>query len=282
MTDSIAYIANAVAEARERGNTIEDARKIFQQYLFRDYKLRIALSDLFVVRMWNGDGVGMKDIALNGKANSADPSPHQSDGALIRKCSSKPVAMCRQPSEPLSEAGITSVAVNGHSTCATVSETPSSERARCIVPNQGLETFARPDDTQSSGDSIDRVPNGLTRDGTPSASLPTTVTLVREHIRFKPGTAKRLGARMDSAHKILNERYLETLVIDGQPLGEWTIDAAEKVGTRKTFEGRVLLTCVAEVRSHYADVRGNQTFAEVLRSDDVERIVNDARETIAA
>lgn len=283
MIDSINHIANAVADARERGSTLEDAQKIFQQKLFRDYKLRVALSDLFVVRMWNGDGVGLPYHAEHGRGIFANPSPHQSgDRDSFGDAVSNGLVEDVASSDPFSEAGSTSVAVNGISTCAAASETASPEHAASAAPQKGICDSACSGDTKGAGGAGVMLPSVIEMVAPTSAPTPESLVRVKQHVRLRPAHAKRMGATMASARKVLTDRYLETLVIDGVVLGEWTVGNAAKVGARKTFEGRVLMTCVAEVRSRYANVKDNQTFAEVLRSEDVERIVADARQAIAA
>lgn len=252
------------------GNT-KKADRLFGQQIYEDRELRRSITALLGP---NSRGVA-KTLLPQGQTVSAiprepntDASPETSgedasrnvDGGASQVLPQGPKCNASPSAPHCDEEGLGTAAKNGHFSFA-----PSSQ------PNRTDEGH------------IDYARNGHARSA-PSVRPEAIPILVREHTRQKPipTEPKRTGADMASAHAYRNSVFMQQIVIDGVALADWTIKDAKRVGKRKTYEGRLLLSCVEHIRSTSRTVSDNTTLQEVLSDADAKRIAKEIEKAEAA
>jgi hypothetical protein len=104
-------------------------------------------------------------------------------------------------------------------------------------------------------------------------------TLVQRDIAT-PAREPTFQQRMISARNahIVAITIMDTLKIDGRPIGDWTVAEARQAGRLKTREGHILIAASRMV----ANAAGNELLREVVKPAEMQKIIQKAAEAADA
>lgn len=132
----------------------------------------------------------------------------------------------------------------------------------------------------------DEAERGLQSSRTPHASSPSSnrggegQRTVAENCQVRHALPVREPTleQRSAALAVAKISVMDTLRIDGRPIGDWTVSEARKAGHDKTREGYILLAASRFV----ANARGFETIRSVMKAEQMQQIIQKAAEVADA
>lgn len=158
--------------------------------------------------------------------------------------------------ERMSGEGRRTVASDGQPLSAPARQPVEDVRGHGLSASNGLGEPAPPSSSNRGGSGPSKTANHSIHAG-----------IVRE-----PTQQQR--SAMQSVNKIAAITIMDTLRIDGRPIGDWTVAEARRAGKMKTREGHILLAASRMV----ANAVGHESLRAVVKPAEMQKIIQKAAE----